>query len=269
MINWLALSVSDRFVSKATFSRVFTTVTVIGFSACIEGLQATTGRSASLHDLIANSGGAIAALFVRLSTDRQPFAKQALRWTAFAIAAYLTSGPVLSLLDVARQRRSPATLASFGSTVELERWYVDKSIVRIVESEHRVTANDSGYAMQATLIPGRLPAVQLQQLTRDWTPYTYLQFQLSRSASDGPEPIEIQLRIRDFANDGIRSTSFTERYIMQPGDSKLVKLRLSELNDAAGKPLKLHGIRFVEFFAIHLQQPATIQVGNIRLLNGD
>ncbi len=267
MLAGMALAVSDRFVSKLTFTRVMTTLAVIFASACIELVQARVGRTASLHDLIANSTGATATLLILQSMDSRPLLKCVLRCCSIAAVIYVSSGPVVSLIDIVHQHRSPAILANFANEVELERWYIESAEVHIIPHRKNCDPACNSNSLQVKLHPGQFPAVQLQHLTRDWTVYQGLAFELSRAPTDAAKPLVIQLRISAYDVQPNELDTVTRQYTLSPGDQQQVEIALDGLTDGE-RSLPLDRMRFVEFMAVDLDQPATIEIANLRLLDG-
>ncbi|MGV3486841.1 MAG: hypothetical protein ACO1RT_20670 [Planctomycetaceae bacterium] len=293
VLTIIALALSDRFVSSSLITRLLTTLFVVFASDCIELLQARMGRTASLHDVIANSSGAAAALLVRLSLGRNRASRYSLQLIAALLVVTISVGPLRSLLDVWHQQRAPATLASFRSAVELERWYVESADVRIVSQAEGNFPHANGNALEVSLRPGKFPAIQLQHLHRDWTGYESLAFELTRPDTESVSPLVIQLRLGSRMPDRNAVPAITRRFAIQPGEHRSIRLSLQELFDdahpagdaahpagdaahpagdaaTAGQPRpSLNFVRYLDFMAVDLNQPATFYLANLRLLTHD
>lgn len=265
LITYLAIVISDRFVSDKLFIRALTVMAIISVSGCIELLQSKFGRTASFADLFTNASGAFAALLVRLSSGCDSIAKRFTRVSAIILFVYVASGPVRSLIDVLRIHQYPASLGEFKSSTELERWYISSATAKVVDDDEFGFDGKPGTAAEVVLQPGDFPAIQLQHLAEDWSGYETIEFDLSRSSGDSPEPLAIQLRISDRFSRKNPNIGFSEVYQLAPGERKRVSRSLSWIAKASGRRVDLTRIRFVEFMAVELKQSATIRIGNLRL----
>ena len=266
VVTYVAIMLSDRFVSRSTATRLLTTLTVVFFSACIELLQTKLGRTASLGDLFANSVGASAA-FVFYWTRDKPFnAKWTIRSAMFLGVLYAGSGLVLAVWDVYVQRRHPATLASFYSNAELDRWYFESVDVAIVSDDAK-DGDTPTNSLAATFYPGRFPALQLQQMTEDWTGYDKLMFKVSCPTEPPQETLTVQLHISDRVRIRRKIASFVKVFEIAPGQSKTISLPIKEIAKGTnGRTLDITQMRLLEFQAMNLSQKAKLQVADIHLV---
>ena len=250
-------------------TRILTTLTVVCVSACIELLQAKIGRKASIHDLVANGTGAATALAFCWSSGRDRVVRWPMRTAAIAAVVYVSSGPVFSIIDVYQQKLQPEVLASFASSTELERWYVQSAAISIITNENAITEADAR-CLEVKFFPGKHPMVQLQQLTRDWSDYHTLSFVISRSTNMTDKPITIQLRVSDqnriHGDDG----TFFQRFEIPPGSSETFTVPISDLANpdfatSEVRQVNIRMIRFVEFMAMNLEEETTVRFAGIRL----
>ncbi len=249
-------------------TRLLTTLAVICGSALIELLQSQLGRTASLHDLMANAAGATAALLLRLS----PSYPIVMRWgmglsaiTALVVASY---SPTRSLIDVWQQHQSGPELTPFDSPIELERWYIHSAEVSIIPSPFRAQSDSNSNAMQATFIPDKFPAVQLQQFLSNWSGYDRLQFDIGRADDGARGPVEVRLRIVDQQSDFSDRERFVEIYRLNPGEQQRIALPIADIiRQPVRRPMRADSIRCVEFMAVDIEEPVTFQFGNLRLVS--
>ncbi len=271
LLTYLAIRLSDRYVSASWFTRLLTTLGIVFASACAELIQSRLGRTASIHDLIANATGASSAFLFAISKPWHWSLKCVIQIAAVAACLFIMSGPARSLLDIWQIYRSGDQLATFQSRVELERWYIRSAFVKTIRSPFTQFSASFPRAMNAKLVPGELPTVQLQQLNRNWTGYASLQFDIARPPRDHndvvpPRPLTMQLRIADEAGDFSDCQTFVTTYELLPGDCRRITIPITEIKDQpACRPLNLEQIRFLEFMALELDHPAMLQLGNIRL----
>lgn len=272
LLTYLAISMTDRFVSRSTMTRILTTLTVVFVSACIELIQAKVGRKASIHDLVANSTGAAAALAFCWSSGRQRVVRWPMRTAAIAAAIYVSTGPLISLVDVYQQETQPDVLGSFASRTELERWYVQSAVVSIIPHSKAGSDGDVG-CMEVKFFPGEHPMVQLQELTRDWSDYDTLSFEVSQPANMTDKPITIQLRVSDQNRIRGDDGSFFQRFDIPPGSSETFTVPIADLANphlatSEERPVNIRMIRFLEFMAMNLEEETILRFANIRL-NGN
>jgi len=267
ILNFLVLLVVRRHFSFRWRVPILVTVSVIAFSGLLELIQGQLSRHASLDDLFRNSLGAVAAMLIFKSLELEPSkntrSRRVLLGSAVVLIAIATIRPTASIVDVYRQRTQFPTLASFSSRSELQRWYISSARVK------RTPINwlDGQYALKVEYFPGDFPAIQLQELERDWTEFQTLATEVTHLADSPSESIVIQLRITDrrFRRDS--NHGFLDRIELKRGESIDWRFDLRSAQAAAdmNARLRLNEILFVEFMAVDLAQAATVQFGRIRL----
>jgi VanZ family protein len=174
ILTSLALAIVNRFLSQRFAVHLFVTGVVIAAGAAVEVAQSVLGRSASIHDLIANSAGAIAALLIRVSLGSDTIFKRFCRVVAVCLLLVASAGPCLSILDDLNQRKTPDALGAFATRTEFERWFSYHAKPRRVanpfgDAKYTGDVRRSANAAHITLYPGYYPMFQLQHLTADWS----------------------------------------------------------------------------------------------------
>lgn len=265
ILTLLAILLAERYFSKTMKTRVVVTVAVIAAGGCIELLQELVGRSASTHDLIANAAGAVTAFLLRFSFGGESVAKRLTRVAAVVVFLGASIGPTLSILDVVHQHRNKELLATFASQTELERWYFHSAKIARIKNPLG-SLREARYALRATLFPSEYPMIQLQQMNSRWTGYKTLSFDMGRPASDPPAPLKLQLRIRAWGKPAHKGDSYYGMIELEPGARRRVEIPIGEIRAANGTgTLNLANMRFIEFGALELHEPATFELANVRL----
>lgn len=265
ILTLLAILLAERYFSRTMMTRVLITLAVIAAGGCIEFIQASVGRSASTHDLIANAAGAVTALLLRFSFGGESVAKRLTRVAAIVVFLVASIGPILSILDVIRQQRNKELLATFASHTELDRWYFHSAKIERIRNPFSSLREVRG-ALRATLFPSEYPMIQLQQMNSRWTGYNTLSFDIGRPASDPPVPLKLQLRIRAWGKPSRTGDSYYRIIELEPGERRKVEIPIREIRAADGTgTLNLANIRFIEFGALELHEPATFELANVRL----
>lgn len=265
ILTLLAILLAERYFSKSMRTRVMMTVAVIMAGGCVELIQAFVGRSASIHDLMANAAGAATAFLLRCSLGVDSVSKRLSRVAAVAVFVAASTGPVLSILDVIQQRQNKELLATFASQTELQRWFFHSVEIERVKNPF-VSLNEAKHAIRATMLPADYSMLQLQEMNSRWIGYQSLSFDIARPACDASSPLTLRLRIRAWAKPPHTADSYYRTITLVPGDRMSVQIPLSEIGAADGSgTLNLANVRFIEFLAIDLLEPATFELANVRL----
>lgn len=279
ILTTLALLVVNRFFSQKFSVHLLVSVLIVGAGAAVEVVQAALGRSASLHDAIANAAGACSALLLHYSFGAETVLKRAARVMAVAVFLVASSGPCLTILDTLEQRRTPTELGRFATRTEFQRWFAYHAKARLIASpffqdnrkEHDQEVDRASFprnrnAALITLQPGDYPMFQLQHLTSRWINYREFRFRIGRPKPDTPEPLVIQLRIRDWAKQGQQTDSYYKRFTLLPGDQQEFRISIDELRrQSAAGTLNLESIRFVEFLAVDMQRSSSFVIADLQL----
>lgn len=264
LINYLALSITRyHFVSRWRVP-LMVTAAVILFSGLIELVQGMLSRYASLSDLFCNSMGATTALLLHQIRYAAPSAN--IRWGLLSIAVLVitlgTFSPVSALFDMYLQRRQFPVLASFRTSAELQRWYINSADVQLGMASW-FAAQPS---LRVTFFPGELPVVKLQHLQRNWTGHETFVTELTHSPASKSEVVKLQLQITDIANNWKRGDRYSEWIEIERGQTHRIHLDLETIGRSPrDRQLRLDAIAAVEFRAFELSEPATIEISTIRL----
>jgi hypothetical protein len=170
--------------------------------------------------------------------------------------------PAAAILDVYRQSKQFPQLAAFQSRAELQRWHVGSATVRRARSDW----HDGASSLRVRFIPAQWPAIQLQQLQRDWTGYETLVADLYHRDDSESATVTVQIRIADPSYRDEPDSSVYDSIQLKRGQIARWRVALRRAEPSADTPpLDLRSIQFVELMAVQLKSPATVEIGPIRL----
>ncbi len=267
MMNFLFLLIARQHTPSRFAAPILVTLCTISLSGLIELIQGYFSRSPSLDDLYRNALGAIASLMVFKSLEcwssdnKRP--RRLLLASAFIVVAIATIQPIASIIDVYRQKSQFPVIAAFSSRSELQRWYI--SSARVKRTPIDWLGRSTG--LMVAYLPGDFPAIQLQELQREWSQYRSLATELTHLADSPSESITIQLRITDRRSRRSQGHGFVDRIELKRGESIDWRFDLQAAQETliGDQRMRLQQINFVEYMAVEPQQPATVQFGQIRL----
>jgi len=267
ILNFLFLLIARQHTPSRLAIPILVTLCTISLSGLIELIQGYFSRSPSLGDLIRNSLGATASLLIFKSlecwTSDNKRPRQFYSTAALSVIAIATVQPIASIIDVYRQKSQFPVIANFASRSELERWYI--SSAHVTRKPIDFLGRSRGLVVE--YLPGKFPAIQLQEMQRDWSQHRTLVTELTHLADSPAESITIQLRITDRRSRRPAGHGFVERIELKRGESIDWRFDLQAAQRAlvGDQQLRLQQINFVEYMAVEPDQPAKVQFGQIRL----
>jgi VanZ family protein len=267
ILNFLFLLIVRQHSASRLAIPILVTLFTISLSGLIELIQGFLSRSSSLSDLLRNSLGATASLLIFKmlecwkSDNKRP--RQFYFAGALAVIAIAAVQPIASIIDVYRQKSQFPVLANFASRSEMERWYVSSANV----NRRPIDWLGRSRGLLVEYLPGDFPAIQLQQLQRDWSQYQTLVTELTHLADSPAESITIQLRITDRRSRRPTGHGFVERIELKRGQSMQWRfdLRAAQQTLVGDQQMRLQQINFVEYMAVEPERPAKVHFGQIRL----
>lgn len=227
----------------------------LGIGAGIELIQPYFGRDRSLIDLIYDGIGIIAALLFHLAHETR---KWWLRGLGGAVLIISTCQPVYyGTMALARSWAVPY-LAGFEQFWEKAIWQAQEN------SSAQIERNPSGgYWLSVKMQRGAYPGVSFPEIHPNWQGYSSLAL---RMFSPQKETISLTLRIHDQEHNNDYNDRFNQRLSIQPDINDLV----IPLHDVASAPqdrrMDLSQIQNLMLFAVSPEQPLTIYIDEIRLL---
>ncbi len=234
-------------------------VGLISLGFLLEAIQATVGRSPSLHDAVANGCGATAACLLFWPSRG---AQRQLGRLRYLLAVTLLVGgmtrPLLILLDVGLQRMETPMLASFEHPLEMVRWTTTHARMRRV----RQRATDGSWSMRVDLGQGQYPGVAQQWPLADWSQFDQLELDVWTDA--GP-PLTLVIKIQDRRHNQEHDDRYHHVFRVAEGRQRI----LLPLADVAAAPstrrLDLRQITFVQIFSPGPAAGRSFYVDNLRL----
>lgn len=263
-ISWLGLRIGQRLGATRLSQRLGIASTILIASAIMEGLQAVSGRSATLHDLVANTCGVVAGWMLFETT----FATH--RWVRYGLAcAALTLwlavcyGPALVLHDLWKQDREFPLIGSFESDAELTRWW--RRNTNMSRSDDLVTDGKTGLALHVH--PGEYPAISHMHLPPDWSTFSALQFDWGVPSDSPVAEVQLLVRIADRHHGDTYEDTFHQRYRLARGETRHVQIPLRDIQQGPlSGPLDLRAIRVIEFQFLDVQRSLVVNFDNVRLV---
>ena len=184
-----------------------------------------------------------------------------------ALALLVATGIAVPLLLVVglyveRDRAFPTLLAFDGS--RWERRFLSlghATLTRQVAPLSGQSPNSGGLAL-LSLRPATYPGFVLDEPYPDWRGYERLTF---TAVLEEDAPLEITLRIHDRWHNGDFQDRFNRKLRLTPGAQQVV-VRTSDIRTApASRAMDMAQIRGVAIYAYHLERPASIRLGALRL----
>jgi hypothetical protein len=238
------------------------------FGLAMERLQDHVGRSMSLHDAIANSLGAAAAVVgytaVWFSTHRRFRFASLFAFLAVLIMAVAWFRPMVLLADVVRMPSQFPLLASFESPTEVTRWLFRRSDGRLVDRD--VTNGDR--AIEVTFHKTEYPAFTLVEMVPDWSGYDYLEFDATLDSRNPSLDVTMLIKIIDQAHYIDHTGAFRHRLPLRRGEAKRVRIPISETKPGSSvDPLDREHVVFVDLGLRNPSSEVTIRFDRMVLTN--
>ena len=235
-------------------------VFLVGGGVFAEILQSFIGRTASWHDIVANTLGVTAGILFVLT--RNAASRRARRW-ALAVSIFLLIIPASHVpfvwIDCIMQKLDRPILASFEGPLEMMRWKnYDSRMVRT--PEHATHGNSS---LRVEFDKTEYPAITSHALLHDWSAHEALAFDVT--VDDGP-PVELLVRVQDAGHTcGIPNDKFEKTYSLSSGTHKIIIPLPDVANAPADRQMNLRRISDVQFYLINPDRRRVLHFDNIRL----
>ena len=239
--------------------------TLVLFGITMEFAQMQSGRSGSMHDVVANTLGILAGIMVYFAFQAWKRRNRALSGGlltfALAVWGFAWSAPAALLADVIRMPNEFPLLASFESKTEMTRWYFrDNSIVRVHEN-----VTDGEWAAQVHLTDRRFPAITLVDLVADWSEFRQLEIDVTLVNGHSSDLATGFVKLIDEPHQGRSGNRFIETFPLSAGQTTRIQVDLAELNDRYGGELDTAQMVFVDVGVSKEDTGATIRVDRMTL----
>lgn len=273
---------SNEANSKGLVRRSMTVVAVlVAFGILMEFLQDLFGRSAAIHDAVANSIGAIAGALWFLSgalsvdprqenssaeSQNNALQKYGLRLTAAGCIVISSWNPLWVLTDVVRMHLDFPLVASFESDMEMTRWHFN----RCVGERVREGATDGVRAMKLTFDDFKHPGATLLDVPRDWSSCKGLSvdlYPLGTVGSQGngePTEIEFVLKVIDWHHVNYHSDVFRKTVWLRPGEPVTISATRAEIIEGPdGRELDLSNVKHISLQVLEPGRKVALLVDHI------
>ncbi|HQZ37459.1 MAG TPA: VanZ family protein [Vicinamibacterales bacterium] len=265
LATWLMLGIAQAAFPRSSRKRVVvgTAIATLGIAAASELAQFfDPARYPSVADFLRDAGGVSIFLLIGVGTSR-PRARRTMRALALLVATGIAVPLLLVVgLYVERDRAFPTLLAFDGS--RWERRFLSlghATLTRQVAPLSGQSPNSGGLAL-LSLRPATYPGFVLDEPYPDWRGYERLTF---TAVLEEDAPLEITLRIHDRWHNGDFQDRFNRKLRLTPGAQQVV-VRTSDIRTApASRAMDMAQIRGVAIYAYHLERPASIRLGALRL----
>jgi hypothetical protein len=238
------------------------------FGIAIELLQRRFGRTAALHDVMANGIGILAATLwygsrnlQRFRPDLRTLPRVLLASAGFVLAIAWWS-PLKTLQDVAAVHWMFPRLASFQSNTELDRWHFDRCEGKLT----RQNATDGDFAMEISYQPGSDPAASFYGVHSDWSEMKSLELDVMLDGSFSADNVQLMVKIVDRLHADGHADTFRKQWTLWPGRGQRISISRNEIvNGPDTRKIDLSKIKYVHLVLLERQQPAVVRVDRIRL----
>ena len=246
------------FVRKPVL-KAFVVWLIVGFiGVFFEFLQYRSGRTASLHDVIANLLGSGMLLCFLLSTIvvKPRFQKV---WRGISIACLLLAlyTPLMEVYDVLRMRLDFPRIADFEARHEMNRWRSGNA--SFCRSDF--FGVDSDYSMHIEFYPGEFSGVWIPYAVPDWSGYSKLVLHVSVPPKS--EPIPLMLKLEDLHHNGTLEDRFQTEFNLEPGSHRL-EISLDDVK-LAHRKFDLSQVEMLQFMLWDQEDSHDIYVDAIHL----
>lgn len=258
-------SVRFQTIVPMTIRRVAVITLVLMTTGLIgEFLQKFAGRSPSWGDVLANSAGLIAGLcWIGSRKCPAPF-NRPLVATAIGIILAISANPLLEIWDSIERIRSFPALASFERTREIRNWIGHNANAQISND----WSSDGEHSLSVRLHQSRYPGAALIHLSRDWSEFRQLQFDVM---NPNKQDLKLIVKIQDQQHSDT-GFDYHDRYHQEieigPCQQSNVVVDLEEVKDApASRQMDMTQINMIDIFAVDVSSPLTFYVDRVRLSN--
>ena len=250
---------------------------VFSFGVITEVAQGLTGRSTSLHDLVADSCGIVAGCCLLIAGNSGRFLSS---WrksiTLFLVATVSIAiswiGAIASINDVIAMNREFPLLASFERRAELERWHFANCHARRVRRDATTgkdTATDGDWMLEVSYQPGGNSSATMYEMKNDWSLGNVLV--VDAFALKDPtllrDTVEVAVQIID-ADHGVRFQDICRKvFVLELGKTTRLRFPKEEWITNKGRPLNVKRILYFDLQFASVPATATVRYDAIRLLS--
>ncbi len=230
--------------------------------------QRFVGRSAAIHDAIANGLGILAATLCYFAWHyKQAHPQRRAVSVALLAAAGISIGmaswaPVGMLRDILVARWQFPLIASFESKTALLRW-------DFLRSKGRLTTDGvthGSYAMEVTVSATATPGPMLYEVNPDWTNMKTLELDVVLDKAYPRESVQLMVRVIDRFHRNYDTDTFRSYWTLKPGQPQhLCITRDQIIHGPDTRKIDLANIRHIVLTVMEPGVTTTLRVDNVRL----
>ena len=264
---------------------------VFSFGVVTEVAQGLTGRSTSLHDLVADSCGIVAACCLLIAANSGRFVSSwrrsiSLLFLAVVSIAVSWIGAIASINDAIAMNREFPLLASFERGAELERWHFANCHARRVRSNAiagNVTAtdgdwndgdwnngdwNDGDWALEVSYQPVSSSSATMYEMKNDWSQSNGIV--VDAFAMKDPTLLSNTVEIAVQIIDGRHGEQFQDIcrkvFVLELGKMTRLRFPKEEWITTKGRPIDPKDVRYFDLQFASVPANATVRYDAVRLL---
>jgi len=264
---WYRWQPLDQFDRDWTKRFVLVGVWVFLVGVAIEFAQMVTGRSAAIHDAIANGLGIMAAIAVSFALLNWRYRGDQGWLSVLAVGvAIVTFGSALVMpvrigLDILAVQRAFPLIASFESKMELTRWYFDHCHGE--STDQNVTHRD--HAMRILVERAPHPAATLIETVSDWSDVATLELDVTLAQSY-PAEMEMIVKLIDEDHANYDTDTAQKTFRLKPGETThLVFTREEMVNGPEQRPLDMTRIKLVSLLMNTPKVESYVDIDHVRV----
>lgn len=234
-------------------------VVLVGGGILVEILQSFIGRTASWHDILANTLGVTAGVLWMITRGAQSRRLRGLV-TAFSVLLLIIPAARVPfvLTDCLMQQLDRPMLASFEGRLEMMRW--DPFNCHISRVSDHATHGQSSLRVDLGAVP--YPGICSKFLLHNWSGYESLAFDIT--VDDGP-PLEFVVMVADVDFNCDPTDRFERMFRLEPG-THTIEIPLADVVEAPrDRELDISRVTNMQFFLLKPSRPRVLHLDNIRL----
>ena len=231
------------------------------FGISMEAMQYFVGRTATVHDAVANSLGILAALIWYSSRRYHGTVARFMMLAALVTLTVAWYPPFTIFKDVWAVHRDFPLLASFESSPEIDRWYFREcSGVRVAEN-----ATDGDYALEIQYQATPYPGATLVELHQDWSQIRSLEIDVIVKSA---EAVTFEMKVIDATINDTQDYEdlFKRQWMLESGKHHLSVTRQEIVDGPPDRKTELSRIRYVDLIVVDPDQPVTLRIDNMHLV---
>ncbi|KAA1259634.1 hypothetical protein LF1_21690 [Rubripirellula obstinata] len=253
----------------------FASAIAFAFGGLTEVAQGLTGRTASLHDLAADSWGIVAAccfLIASGSGGFVPLKKWSVVLLLLAAGSIILSwlAPLATINDALAMKKEFPLLASFERKAELERWHFANCYARRVHRDatnKNFSATDGDWALEVSYQSGTQTSATLYEMQNNWSDRDGIV--IDAFALNDPTllsgTIKVAVQIID-AHHGEKFQDVCRKvFLLELGKQTELRIPREQWITTLGRPLDLTAIRFLDLQLASRPANAKVRFDNVRL----